>query len=333
MIFTRYINASGQIMSSSAKPVISVVIPTRNRASIVQRAVYSALNQTFHDIEVIVVIDGADSATSETLRKVPDVRLRIVELSQSVGGSEARNTGIRAARGEWVALLDDDDEWLPEKLQKQMMVATGSHYRYPIVVTALIARSPLADFRWPRKTPTYPLSEYLFVRNSLFQGEGVLQTSTFLTKRQLFLDVPFTRGLRRHQDWDWILRAANAPGTGLEFLDEALAIWYIDDPSSPLKTQYDWRYSLEWIRTNRGLVTPRAYAGFVAVTLSSQAAWQRDWKAFLPVLRETLVGGNPRLTDLALFFAMWFVPRNLRHLARSLISRQCTGKPIQASTV
>jgi glycosyltransferase involved in cell wall biosynthesis len=320
-------------MSGSSQPAVSVVIPTRNRSSIVQRAVHSALNQTFSDIEVIVVIDGADSATSETLRNIADVRLRTVALSESVGGSEARNIGIRAARAEWVALLDDDDEWMPEKLQKQMVLAQTSSYQYPIVATALIARSPLADFRWPRKPPVYPLSEYLFVRNSLFQGEGLLQTSTWLTKRQLLLDVPFTRGLRRHQDWDWILRAANAPGAGVEFVNEALAIWYIDDPRSSIKTQYDWRYSMDWIRANRGLVTPRAYAGLMAVTLSSQAAWQRDWKAFWPLLRETLVGGSPTLMDLTLFFAMWFVPRKIRHEVRSLMARERSSQAMPATVV
>src|SRR5437879_1781625 len=163
-------------MSDSAQPVVSVVIPTRNRPNLVGRAVTSALSQTFSDIEVVVVIDGMDPATAESLRKIQDVRLKVIELPQSVGGSEARNTGIQAARGEWVALLDDDDEWMPEKLQKQIARAQASSYKYPIVATALIARSPLADFRWPRNLPTYPISEYLFVRNSICQGEAVLQT-------------------------------------------------------------------------------------------------------------------------------------------------------------
>ena len=111
-----------------------------------------------------------------------------------------------------------------------------------------------------------------------------------MMKRELLLKVPFTRGLRRHQDWDWILRAGNAPGVGIEFISDALAIWNIDDPLSPLKTQYHWRYSWEWIRANRELVTPRAYAGFVAVTLSAQASWQGDWRAFWPLLREIVWG-------------------------------------------
>ena len=306
---------------TTAPLMISVVIPTRNRPASVEHAVRSALNQTFSDIEVIVVIDGVDDETSRALHRIQDTRLRLVPLADNVGGSEARNVGAREARGEWIALLDDDDEWMPTKLEKQLAVGERSTCQYPIVATALIARSQRGDLRWPRKPPTYPLSEYLFVRNSPFQGEGVLQTSTLMTKRELLLQVPFTRGLRRHQDWDWVLRAGSAPGAGVEFLPEALAIWNIDDPQSPLKTKYHWRYSLEWIRANREQVTPKAYAGFVAVTLSAQASWQGDWRAFWPLFKEiTGGGGTPRPMDFALFFAMWFLPRNFRHVMRSLFS-------------
>jgi glycosyltransferase involved in cell wall biosynthesis len=310
-----------------SQPRVSVVIPSHKRPALAQRAVASVLAQTFSDLEVIVVVDGADPASLTALAQVQgnDPRLRVIPVPDAVGGSEARNIGVRAARANWLALLDDDDEWMTDKLAKQMLVAQASTYEFPIIATALIARSPVADFRWPRKMPSYPLSEYLFVRNSLFQGEAVLQTSTWLTKTELLVKVPFTRGLRRHQDWDWILRAAKTSGTGLEFIDEPLAIWYVDDPNSAIKTQYDWRYSLEWIRANRDLVTPRAYAGLMAVTLSSQAAWQRDWAAFGPLLRETIFGGRPRPMDLALFFAMWFVPRKVRHSVRSVMTRQRSG--------
>ena len=303
-------------------PRVSVVIPSHKRPALAQRAVASVLAQTFSDLEVIVVIDGADPASVAAMAQISDPRLKVIPVQEPVGGSEARNIGVRAARAEWLALLDDDDEWMADKLTKQMLVAQASHYQFPIIATALIARSPLADFRWPRRMPSYPLSEYLFVRSSPFQGEAVLQTSTWLTKTELLLKVPFTRGLRRHQDWDWILRASKADGTGLEFIDEPLAVWYVDDPNSPIKSQYDWRYSLAWIKANRDLVTPRAYAGLMAVTLSSQAAWQRDWSAFWPLLREMIFNGKPRAMDLSLFFAMWFVPRQVRHSVRSLM----TGK-------
>ena len=309
-------------MTGTVQPIVSVVIPTRNRPAVVQRAIHSALNQTMAEIEVIVVIDGPDTATQDALAQIEDGRLRVIALPETVGGSEARNTGARAAVANWVALLDDDDEWMCEKLVKQLKVGKASPYQFPIVATALIGRSPRADFRWPTNLPRLPLSEYMFVRDSLFQGEGILQTSTWLVKREFLLKVPFTRGLRRHQDWDWILRAIREPGAGLEFIPETLAIWHIDDPLSPIRTHYDWRYSLEWIRANRHLVTPRAYAGLIAITLSAQAAWQRDWTAFFPLLRETVFDGKPRMKDLVFFFVMWLVPRRVRQRLRSLFTSE-----------
>jgi len=308
---------------------VSAVIPSHKRPALLERAVKSALAQTLPPLEVVVVLDGADSESEARLKAIGDGRIRVVSLSESRGGSEARNIGCRAAKGEWIALLDDDDEWFPVKLEKQLPFATASRHKYPIVASALLARTPSGESCWPRKPPRHPLSEYLFVRSSLFQGEGILQTSTLVTKRELLLEVPFTVGLRRHQDWDWILRAERTPGVGIEFVPEPLAVWNIDAPSSALK-QYDWRFSLEWMRNNRNLLTPRAYAGLSAVTLSAQAAWQGDWKAFLPLLRETITGGKPRLMDLALFFAMWFVPRRVRHSMRSHWGNTPTGLTVRS---
>jgi glycosyltransferase involved in cell wall biosynthesis len=72
--------------------------------------------QTHCDFEIIVVVDGPDPATEAALGELTDSRLHVVTLAESQGGSDARNAGIAASKGEWVAFLDDDDEWLPEKL-------------------------------------------------------------------------------------------------------------------------------------------------------------------------------------------------------------------------
>src|ERR1700722_9840673 len=101
-------------------PLITVVIPTRGRADLVVRAVRSAVGQTYPNVEVVVVVDGPDANTKETLEALEEQALRVISLTANVGGSEARNIGVREARGSWIAMLDDDDQWLPEKLAKQM---------------------------------------------------------------------------------------------------------------------------------------------------------------------------------------------------------------------
>src|SRR5690242_13806787 len=95
-------------------PLISVVIPTFNRARCVANAVDSVLVQTFKDCEVIVVDDGSTDATAEVLKGYGN-RVRVIQQSNR-GVSAARNAGIRSARGEWIAFLDSDDIWNPDKL-------------------------------------------------------------------------------------------------------------------------------------------------------------------------------------------------------------------------
>jgi len=95
----------------ATEPLVSVVIPTRNRPHLVTRAVHSALTQSLHKIEVIVVIDGPDESTLHILDQIDDPRLKVSMLPQHLGLSDARNTGVREARSQWIAFLDDDDEW------------------------------------------------------------------------------------------------------------------------------------------------------------------------------------------------------------------------------
>src|SRR5262252_3157848 len=135
---------------ATGSDLVSVVIPSRNRPGIIGRAVRSALAQTFSLIEVIVVIDGPDRQTEQALAQIEDPRVRVVALNEPVGAQEARNTGVREARGPWIAFLDDDDEWLPTKLERQLEVARFSPWPHPLVSCALIARAPDGDTEWPR---------------------------------------------------------------------------------------------------------------------------------------------------------------------------------------
>lgn len=99
------------------RPLISVVIPSYNAARFVNQAIDSVIQQTYSPVEIIVVDDGSTDDTAQRLGELGD---RIRYIHQANGGlSKARNRGIREARGEFVAFLDADDKWLPEKLQKQ----------------------------------------------------------------------------------------------------------------------------------------------------------------------------------------------------------------------
>src|SRR5258708_11142100 len=160
------------------------------------------------------------------LSKIDEPRLRVVTLPQTAGGASARNVGVANARGEWIALLDDDDEWLPGKIESQMALATSSDSPEPIVSCRFIARTGTGECVWPLRLPgtAESISDYLLVRNGLERTEGFLATPTIPARRSLLSRVPFKCGLKRHQDWDWVLRATREPKVRVEFCPEALVV-------------------------------------------------------------------------------------------------------------
>jgi glycosyltransferase involved in cell wall biosynthesis len=290
------------------------VIPTRNRPDLVSRAVSSALGQTYQDIEVIVVVDGPDDATTLELANNRDPRLRVIALPTNRGGSAARNAGVEAARGEWVAFLDDDDEWVPHKTESQLAIAQNSRYAVPIVSSRIIARSPVADYVWPRRPPASgeSVGDYLFARKALFQGEGLLATPTLFTTRKLLLEVPFRNDLKKHQDWDWILRAARQEGVGIEFQEAPLAIVHMEDRRSSISQSDDWRFSLSWIRENRKYVSKRAYGAFLLTVVAGQASGVTTLREYGAFLTESVQCGNPELIHVLLYAGLRLFPREQR---------------------
>jgi len=105
-------------------PLVSVIIPTYNRAALVPLAIQSALNQTHQNLEIIVIDDGSTDNTKEAVESIAeqDSRVKYLRHDTNKGVAAARNTGIMQARGEYIAFLDSDSQWMPEKIQKQLKV-------------------------------------------------------------------------------------------------------------------------------------------------------------------------------------------------------------------
>lgn len=111
---------------------VSVVISTYNRSGMLRTALRSALDQQDVDLEVVVVDNGSTDDTASMLAEWQDVRLKVIRNEVSLGPIGGRNTGLAAARGEWIAILDDDDLWAPDKMHAQLEAArrTGRHWAY-----------------------------------------------------------------------------------------------------------------------------------------------------------------------------------------------------------
>jgi len=107
---------------TTAKPLVSVILTTYDRPGLLPRAVQSVIDQTYGDLELIVVDDGSRERVAPVLAPFADHRIRLVTLSQNRGLSAARNVGLAEAAGEFLAFQDDDDVWHPEKLERQLHV-------------------------------------------------------------------------------------------------------------------------------------------------------------------------------------------------------------------
>jgi glycosyltransferase involved in cell wall biosynthesis len=259
------------------KPRVSAVVPTRNRPDLVCRAVRSVLCQTVAELECIVVIDGPDPVTLESLAGIGDPRLKVLALEENVGGCEARNLGVRAAQGEWVALLDDDDEWLPQRLEKQLAAAAEAIGPVTMVVSLFLDRAGYGDLVRPRKflKEGQHIAEFLWCEVSPVGGiEGFPQTSTWLIKREFILEVPFTKGQKVLQDLDWLLHGFAQPQMRVLLVNEPLTIFHNDQARERVAKRVDWQYCYQWAMANRDLFTRKAFGFFLVIYCVNPAARQ-----------------------------------------------------------
>jgi glycosyltransferase involved in cell wall biosynthesis len=305
--------------------MVSVVIPTLRRPKLVTKAVESVLTQTMRDLELIVVVDGPDPATAEALAQIRDERLQVIQNAASAGPGKARNIGGAAARGTWIAFLDDDDEWLPEKLERQLAAAGPPDQR--LIVTCLNhIVTPQARFVWPRRIydNVTPLDEYLFDRRTLFMGDAFVQTSSMLMPRSFFELFPFPPH-NLHEDWELWLRATKLGGARVVTVEEPLTIIHTEEERASLGSGFAWRNSLDWADRNRTLIGRRAYAGFCLTALAPQVARSGQFSAFVLLLWRALSRGHPRPMHLFIYIVFGLVPIRWRRRIRGLRYRRASA--------
>ena len=203
--------------------LVSVVIPTFNRAEKLCSAISSVLVQTYDHIEIIVVDDGSTDDTRARVAALADTRIRYLGRQVNRGVSISRNEGVQASCGVFVAFLDSDDRWEPTKVE--LLVSHIKQYPDPenVVsysqVNAFDGRIAAISPRRSR-APEESLGEYLL------SWDGAICPSTLMLSRRLALRVPFNTAYRTMEDWDLFLR-----------LDALGVQWcYIERPL----TVFDW---------------------------------------------------------------------------------------------
>lgn len=202
-------------------PRVSVIIPTYNRAQLVGRAIQSVLNQTYQDFELIVVDDCSTDNTAQIVKGIGDERVKYIPHQVNKGASAARNTGIRAARGELIGFLDSDDEWLPEKLQRQVDKFDSASANVGLVYGGYVVIDDETKRTIRQENPSK--------RGYVFRGilrEDFVGSPTPLVKRECFEKVGlFDEEMQFGEDWDMWVRIAQH--YEFDFLREMVANFYV----------------------------------------------------------------------------------------------------------
>jgi glycosyltransferase involved in cell wall biosynthesis len=235
--------------------MVSVIIRTFNRAHSITQAINSALQQTYTDFEILVVDDGSTDDTPEAVQSFADPRIRVLRHHTNLGVGAACNTGIAAANGEYVAWLDSDDLWLPEKLQRQVAFLQ----RYP-EVDAVFSDVCIHDKDIEVPSLTEHMSAFRrFVDGRPFGAEFVvsqrqmylcllqevpIKPTALVVRRGVFDKVGvFDESARSGEDWEFLLRLARVSSFG-----------YINQPLAEMNWTPDSTYHRFWVNDKTFLV-------------------------------------------------------------------------------
>lgn len=208
----------------NVSPIISVIITTYNRPDLLPRAINSVLNQTFDNLECIVVDDcSPDSETKTLVQSIDDERLRYIRHDKNRGLSAARNTGIECARGDYIAFLDDDDEWLTTKLEQQLELLVNLPDDYAVVYCWMDYYSDSQNKVIRKYRPK--LRGDIF--SNTLDAQPIGSGSTLLVRKTIAEEFGgFDESLPRGVDGDFIRRVSEK--YKFDYVPEVLVRYYIE---------------------------------------------------------------------------------------------------------
>lgn len=227
---------------------ISVVIPVHNRPRDVNAALDSVMAQTLLPLEAIVVDDGStdDTVASIRSRTGDPIPVRVELVSPNRGGGHARNVGIDAARGDWVALLDSDDGWTVDKLAQQVARLDGATAAGSDVVCFSNLAVDHCDGTAPVPWNRLPFADGGDAQTYILTDHQAIQTSTLLMPTRLARKTRFDERLRRHQDLDFVLRLYH-DGARFLYLDAPLVTYSADPAAARVSKRKNAAPSLTWL--------------------------------------------------------------------------------------
>ncbi len=204
-------------------PKISIIIPAYNSEKFIKRTIQSVLNQTYKNFELIIVDDGSTDNTKEIVREFQKKDPKIKYIWEKNSGAPARpkNRGIKRSKGEYIAFLDHDDEWMPEKLEKQLNLFEKEKN----LKLGFISSNGLVFNEKENKTYEHKITKRGEVFQDLLANNFILSSSSVLAKKEVFKNVGFfDENLKFSDDWEMWIKIAQK--YEFDFFDEALFKYY-----------------------------------------------------------------------------------------------------------
>lgn len=201
------------------KPFFSIFIPTKNRSTLLIRALDSCWAQTYPDYEIVVVDDGSADETQEALKAVARPNLKVLRHAQSEGKVAAFVSALAACSGRYIAFLDDDDIWLPEHLESfKKAIEVWPSPNCIFYTPVQIARSDKIRIRPDSKIGGSRFLDYILRKRGLIQNSGICMNADFMRTLEFSPDV------KKHVDYELCQLAEHAGGSFV-MLPTATAVW------------------------------------------------------------------------------------------------------------
>jgi glycosyltransferase involved in cell wall biosynthesis len=200
--------------------LVSVIMPAYNRAYIISRAISSVLNQTHTNFELIIVDDGSADNTAEVVKNFDDRRIKYIKHARNLGIAAARNTGMVISRGEYIAFIDSDDEWLPNKLLEQLIAFERACSEVGAIYSQMqnIEKGKIT-YIYPKTPPEGDIHRHILSGLPIYLL--VLLVKRKYVKQTGMFDIDFVFA----EDWDFCIRLSKV--CNFKFVETPLANRYV----------------------------------------------------------------------------------------------------------
>lgn len=288
-------------------PLVSVVLPTYERPERLRRAVRSVVDQTYENVELLVVDDHSPTPAAESLSDVDlgGTETRHVRHERNRGANEARNTGIRRSDGAYVAFLDDDDEWKPTKIQKQVEAFEASGPDLGVVYTG-------SEFRYDEYTRQVAYDHAGDVTTDILSGESFGSFSTLLVDRETIEEAGLPdASFPSWQDREWLLRLSTC--CTFEPVTELLTVRWCLDTGDRINDNFEEKCDVSY---------PRFIEKHRDLAASYGRLYERKFVASLSEILGQAALNHGRYADARKYLlrACYYYPFRKRNVAYALVA-------------